>query len=136
MTMDGTVKRMVSRAILHGDVTVHGGQDFYNYCAQNLTTVVSSGATSAKRRAQYQCSSRSFAYISTEEMDDYRTLRNQDMRYLPGTRKLHSVCSTDDPGFLKVRELTCLCAGCESGTRCPNADFVGPKARRVTVKRV
>ncbi len=89
------IKRMASGAILHGATKIHSGKDLYGYCQANLTKV--GDFSSAARRAQYQYSSRSFMFVSSEEMAEYREERREDMRTVPSTRKFHSVCTTGNP---------------------------------------
>ena len=42
--LGGIIKRMVARAILRGDVTIESAHDFYKYCQEFLTTIVSTRA--------------------------------------------------------------------------------------------
>ncbi|KAL4231796.1 hypothetical protein ACF0H5_009372 [Mactra antiquata] len=48
------------------------------------------------------------------------------LKPIPGSRKLHSVCSTGVDVELKVRALSCYCNGCLNESHCLNSEYVEP----------
>jgi hypothetical protein len=107
--LGGIVKNKASKAVLSGKAIIQNAKDLVNFCNENLGNV---GASSfASRRSKYDHSKRTFMYVDPSEL--IRDPPN-DIKTISGTRKLHSVGSTDKGFVVKTRALSCYCQPCVS----------------------
>ena len=118
--LGGTVKRLASNAVLQKKAVIRNAEELNSYCNQNLTKVGDSSYKS--RQDMYQHSSRSFIYVNEIKREHPET----NVKTLLGSRKLHSVQSTDSPYQVKIRPLSCYCKGCISNSECHNQEYMSP----------
>ena len=106
----GVIKCYASRSVCSEKRVIRDGKELYEFFQERL--LVRDAVDSPKPMLN-----RLFHYISTEEMDDYRsTFPANTFKYIPGTLKIHEVVtSPGDETHIRFRNISCACVNCLSG---------------------
>ena len=107
----GTVKHKAHNAVLHGKEEIQCAAQLADFCQRELSNVGSS--TYQYRRSKYDNSHRTFVLVQANEID--RNKPERVVKTLPGTRKLHSIRSTDTRFNISTRHVSCYCKPCIHG---------------------
>ena len=119
----GVVKSAVTRAVKAEDgMIIQDAESFHRFCQHRLAK--------ASKNEDGSCnhSRRVFILLDTNEINRNRPER-VNVKTLDGTRKLHSVVGLGSDK-VKVRRLSCYCAGCEQSLPCLNAKYTTPWANK------
>ena len=103
--------------VLRRKVLIRDAEEFYNYCAQNLT-VQNKQKTNYDRRVEV--SKREYIFVSKNDIQHERDANQA--KTVNGNRMLH----VDGAGKLRIRKLSCLCEGCRKLMQCRNISCLGP----------
>ena len=109
----GVVKSFVRDAVKARRAVVSNADEMYDFCRKYMTKDDEPGKCTHKRRT----------FILVAEIP---RAKDYNAKTVPGTRKIHSVASTESPFVIKTRNLACMCSGCLEGFECCNKKYVEP----------
>ena len=111
----GSVVKQAAYNAIKGGVVIEDAKDLYTFCRDELTVGAENDCLHPTKPE-----ARTFLYMEKTQPDDKRP----SSFTVKGTREVHSVNSAGEEGVVRMRYLSCHCAGCQQETKCEYSEWV------------
>ena len=126
-TAGGVVKNATRRAVMGRKMIIRNVDDMFEFSTKHLTV-----GKLDKSECNGKHMRRTFFRVASSDIK--RPPKDTTLRPIKGTRKLHCISNVSNTAkestgalTVQIRNLTCLCTGCQSNGECCHQDQVEPK---------